>query len=120
MAGMADRDAESESAARAEHRKKLATYSVARRELIGQAIIDGLINPGDLVSESGGGGGNYVQEGGPYTQNGGGNHWQGGNGGYTQNKNRTIEQLGFDPAELVSKLVIEQIRIAEQFKGRGG
>lgn len=113
---MADKDTDSEMAARAEHRKKLATFSLAQRELIGKAIIDGLINP-DIVSSQGGGG-NYVQDGGPYTQSGGGNHWQGGNGGYNQSK-AILDRLGFDPAELVSKLVTEQLKVAEQIRTRG-
>lgn len=104
-----DPDAE----ARAAHRKKLETFSLAQRELVGKAIIDGLINPGDIASSSGGGG-NYVQDGGGYTQNGGGNHWQGGGGNYTQNKTLERIQERFDPAELVNKLA-EQIR-----RGGGG
>lgn len=110
---MADKHADADAAARAEHRKKLATFSLAQRELIGKAIIDGLIST-DLVSSSGGGG-NYVQDGGPYTQSGGGNHWQGGGGGYNQSK--VIERgWAFDPAELVSKLVDERLKAIEQIK----
>lgn len=111
---MADKDSDSGVA---EYRKKLATFSLAQRELIGRAIIDGLINPGDLVSSSAGGG-NYAQDGGPYTQSGGGNHYQGGNGGYNQSKLTTLPAYGFDPAELVSRLVGE-LRVAEQVKTRG-
>ena len=110
---MADKDTDAE--ARADYRKKLATFSLAQRELVGRAIVDGLINP-DIVASSGGGG-NYVQDGGPYGQSGGGNHWQGGNGGYNQSK--AAMELGFDPAEMVTKLVNEQLKVAEQLKTRG-
>jgi len=104
---------EEEIRARAEHRKKLASFSLAQRELVGKAIIDGLLNPEDLVASSGGGG-NYVQDGGPYTQGGGGNHWQGGTGGYTQNKTRP--ELAFDPSELAAKFA-DLIRVIERSKG---
>ena len=99
-----------DAVARAEHRKKLATFSMAHRELIGKAVIDGLINP-DVVASSGGGG-NYVQDGGGYTQSGGGNHWQGGNGGYNQSKHLEV----MDPVDIASKLAAAQLKV----RGSGG
>ena len=101
---------DTDAAARAEHRKKLATFSTAHRELIGRAVIDGLINP-DVVASSGGGG-NYIQDGGGYTQSGGGNHWQGGNGGYNQSKR--LEAMEMDPVDLATKIANAQL------KARGG
>ncbi len=103
---MAD-NVDPDAAARAELRKKLATFSLAQRELIGKAVIDGLINP-DIVASTGGGG-NYLQDGGPYTQTGGGNHNQGGNGGYNQSKHLAESPI-FDPVDVLTKLVSEQLK----------
>lgn len=108
---MADSVAESEAAARAEYRKRIATLSLNQRELIGKAIIDGLINPDVLASS--GGGGNYVQDGGGYTQSGGGNHWQGGSGNYTQNKTVESRDWAINPAELVNRLIDERLKVLE-------
>lgn len=111
---MADDKMDADAYARAEHRKKLATFSTAHRELIGKAIIDGLINT-DLVSSSGGGG-NYIQDGGPYSQSGGGNHWQGGGGGYTQSKLESRGDWAINPAEILNKLVEERLKVIEQLR----
>lgn len=59
-----------------------ATLSTERRRLIGQAIIDGVLTPGEAlflpIADYDQTGGNYTQHGnGNYTQNGGGNYDQG-------------------------------------------
>ncbi len=58
-----------------------ATMSVEGRRLIGQAIIDGVLNPDNAFS---GMLADYDQHGGNYTQVGGGNYTQYGGGNYTQ------------------------------------
>lgn len=61
--------------------QRLETRSVERRKLIGQAIIDGLLDPEDVaavVVRK-----NYNQTSGDYTQSSG-NHLQTGGGSYNQ------------------------------------
>jgi len=62
-----------------ESAKRLETLSVERRKFIGQAIIDGLLSPGEVVTLT-----SYLQTGGNYDQTGGGGHQQTGGGNYTQ------------------------------------
>lgn len=85
----------------------------AQRKLIGQAIIDKLIDPGSftftspLATE----GGDYNQNGGGgYTQSGGGNHNQAGPGDYNQ-----AAQLGrFDQVEITN--VMDLLRRIETLR----
>lgn len=83
------------------------TLSMEQRQLVGQAIIDGLIDPTNfsfqnpLATE----GGDYDQNGGGYEQSGGGNHDQGGDGGYKQTKKEAIDRrLINEPEELIKIL----------------
>jgi hypothetical protein len=66
-----------------EEAKRLDTQSIERRRVIGQAIIDGILNPSEVilaVKPT-----NYGQTGsGNYRQRGGGDHVQTGNGNYDQ------------------------------------
>jgi hypothetical protein len=62
--------------------KRLETQSIERRRVIGQAIIDGILNPSEVILDVKVK--NYVQVGnGNYMQRGGGDHTQGG-GDYNQ------------------------------------
>jgi hypothetical protein len=67
-----------------EEAKRLETQSIERRRVIGQAIIDGILNPSEVILEAKVL--NYTQVGGngSYTQRGGGDHAQTGNGNYNQ------------------------------------
>ena len=65
-----------------EEAKRLDTQSIERRRVIGQAIIDGILSPSEVILAVKAT--NYVQAGnGNYRQRGGGNHSQGG-GDYDQ------------------------------------
>jgi len=67
-----------------EEAKRLETQSIERRRLIGQAIIDGILSPGEVILAAKPP--NYVQVGGngSFKQRGGGDHVQTGNGNYDQ------------------------------------
>ena len=66
-----------------EEAKRLDTQSIERRRVIGQAIIDGILNPSEVILAVKAT--NYVQAGnGNYRQRGGGDHVQTGNGNYDQ------------------------------------
>ncbi|MFM5893303.1 MAG: hypothetical protein ACKOQM_02585 [Novosphingobium sp.] len=59
----------------------ITTHSIEKRKLIGQAIIDGVLNPSHAAlfgpsADYSQNGGNYTQKGGDYRQNGGGNYNQ--------------------------------------------
>jgi hypothetical protein len=62
--------------------EKLETVSTARRQLVGQAIIDGVLNPSDAAlvsladSDYNQGTGNYTQKGGDHKQSGPGDYNQ--------------------------------------------
>lgn len=64
--------------------QRLATVSTERRKLIGQAIIDGLISPGESAFSPVAADPDYNQGQGGYTQKGG-DHKQGG-GDYNQSQ----------------------------------
>ena len=64
----------------AEEARRLDTQSTDLQRLIGQAIIDGILKPGEVALVVL----NYAQAGGNYTQRGGGNHTQSGGGNYNQ------------------------------------
>jgi hypothetical protein len=68
----------------AEKLKRLETVSTERRKLIGQAIIDGLISPGEAAFSPIAADPDYDQGQGGYTQKGG-DHRQGG-GDYNQSQ----------------------------------
>lgn len=76
----------SEKEKRSHARIPTHTMNDEQRKLIGNAIIERLIDPGSftftspLATE----GGDYNQNGGGYTQSGGGTHDQGGTGDYNQ------------------------------------
>ena len=61
--------------------KGQATMSTEGRRVIGQAIMDGILTPGEAVLAAVL---NYAQHGGNYTQRGGGNYTQDGGGNYDQ------------------------------------
>jgi len=66
-----------------EEAKRLETQSIERRRLIGQAIIDGILSPSELIFAAKPP--NYDQRGsGDHKQRGGGNHIQTGGGNYDQ------------------------------------
>jgi hypothetical protein len=68
--------------------EKLQAFQKRYNDLIGEGIVEGLVSPATPIKLPGlgisAGGGNYDQDGGPYTQNTGGTHTQTGGGGYTQ------------------------------------
>ena len=66
-----------------EETKRLETQSIERRRVIGQAIIDGILSPSEVILAVKPP--NYSQSGsGNYRQRGGGDHLQTGNGNYDQ------------------------------------
>lgn len=65
-----------------------ATVSTEGRRVIGQAIMDGILTPGEAVMAVRL---DYTQQGGNYTQRGGGNYAQSGGGNYDQAP-RTLAQ----------------------------
>ncbi len=68
--------------------KKVEAFRKQFNDVIGQAIVDGLLDPTQAPDVPGvgihGKGGNYFQTGGDYTQSTGGEHRQSGGGGYAQ------------------------------------
>jgi hypothetical protein len=69
------------TASGAEESKGQATISTEGRRLIGQAIMDGILAPGEVLLTPRL---DYTQQGGNYTQRGGGNYTQSGGGNYNQ------------------------------------
>ena len=67
--------------------EKLEAFRNRYGDVVGEGIREGLLRPGTVSLPGIGltaGGGNYDQDGGPYTQSTGGTHAQTGGGGYTQ------------------------------------
>ena len=64
------------------------TVSVEGRRVIGQAVMDGILNPGETIPAVLA---DYLQFGGNYTQSGGGNYIQWGGGNYTQSPLRALQ-----------------------------
>jgi hypothetical protein len=58
-----------------------STISTEGRRVIGQAIMEGILTPGEAIMAVQL---NYTQQGGNYTQRGGGNYTQSGGGNYNQ------------------------------------
>lgn len=69
-------------------REKLVAFRKQYNDLIGRAIVEGLLNPSQVPDFPPIGihaqDGNYIQDGGDYEQSTGGTHEQSGGGGYKQ------------------------------------
>jgi hypothetical protein len=90
--------------------ERLETLSTARNKRIGQAIIDGLLTPQDVVSLPNAIDNDYNQTGnGNYTQRAG-DHKQSGNGDYNQAPRR--------PADRIEDQVINVIREIGEIRSR--
>ncbi|MEM7432642.1 MAG: hypothetical protein AAF351_12005 [Pseudomonadota bacterium] len=82
------------------------SMSMEHRKIIGNAIIDGLVDPARLnvLNPLATEGGDYDQNGGEYNQSGGGNHDQGGGGGYNQSASTGLDAalINIEPTDLIN------------------
>ena len=85
------------------------------RQILGQAIIEGLVNPVgfDFINPLASEGGDYDQNGGSYTQSGGGTHDQGGTGDY----NQSAAMPGFGSRFVRPRDVVSLVKGLDALKG---